>query len=1384
MRIKKNGYAAELTDDLKTVYYGPSGRPLKKQPRELKGAPELAAFARVRHDLEAHRDECRALAVAWAAAGQDAPRALAEGDPVWRLVLDEAGVELHDDRPEEHTEGRLFARTYTGPFDVTRTQLLAEDAVPHRDLLMRADGWEPELGGLFATAVPDPSGGELPFPERVLAAHPGLEVPALEKIRTLREVTSRWQYLSKKSVDAVLAGLEQTAPALLVSLLDGVADLALRQEDIQVAAAWFGRARKGERLHAREVDESWLDRRYLTYARAGALSATVLRERARELMGKGSGAASGPERVDRFRAVVIARLQATGELYPQLAADLRKIAKAAGLDPEETLAGLLHEVVQERGGLSLSDDKLWQDCLKGRAVELLRARGPEAAHAALRLRPRGWTPNGELWRELLDRTGALALLTGEEPGLPDGEAARWLSACARHHNPRKAPPAELYQVAELIAPRIVADGVPVEFEFWTSATRKDEATLLDLVDVLLEHGAPVCDPPGALGPAYLYNVTVKHRPDLTHLLADERYARQLRARVRMSLAVEDDRWRTNTSFQPHQFGQGWRQIPALYDNAVGHDEIRSWFARERELLRAGPDFAELVLLLGRLVHVGVAVAQLLKDVEAAAEFAAVDVLPLLTAELAALPDELAALPAGLPGARVAAVLDRLEPDLARDQVRGTNRTVLMEELPELKAGAEATEKAYLAFVMAANCRAGLASVVHRLTPEAEKKPATPLDPSMRLCRELRALAEAGEPVWAGDLSQATSTIELPAYRWPREFRKMHAHAATYALRAASGTIRENLAFDALRTYAELPFVTGDAGRWRIVLCDVPEARAPAATRESAVQGSAFRLATSAAAVVAQGSPPRRVLLEHAPEGAFGEDGPLAAAGATLVSAYVLEPVRPVAWFRRFVELYEQRGTPAARPESALALAEGTGLSAAEAAHVLAGWADAAPHQAEEQDNSGRYWDADLSAWRIDGKDGRWAADTLAACLDPRRAAALVERLLPDDPETLWTTGPDVTRAVAWWQEQFGAPVPVPQALVPLAAKEMTRPEGEQPVRRVRPVRRRFHDHGEEGRPVLRPSALLGRTASGAACLAPDPAGLAGEPDLLALPRVAAWLAYRTPAGDPLRPAVGAAIARLREELATGPGPLHVFSLQDNYLMGAPPLTGALEAHKAVTIDRDETYEVRHLRVDPAQLKGADDPLLDTLDAYLDSVLPSQWLPTPGGLPALADLRLLLDDGFAALGTHLSADEGAAPGWEQHPARSVPHLVAECAARHGLGEDAAALHLILLALPDPTDRNVKQWTGWKPARFKSACTALESTGLFVRAARPRAGRSIFLPGPWQETKPPRLPVESARRTLLPLTREHRSTVHMAAVPSCPLPELFERAWAAAGDRGGR
>jgi hypothetical protein len=147
----------------------------------------------------------------------------------------------------------------------------------------------------------------------------------------------------------------------------------------------------------------------------------------------------------------------------------------------------------------------------------------------------------------------------------------------------------------------------------------------------------------------------------------------------------------------------------------------------------------------------------------------------------------------------------------------------------------------------------------------------------------------------------------------------------------------------------------------------------------------------------------------------------------------------------------------------------------------------------------------------------------------------------------------------------------------------------------------------------------------------------------------------------------------------------------------------------------------------------------------------------------------LHEEASGLAQRVLATPVPAGGWEANPAASTPALVDEVAAATGLEPDAVALYLQLLAAPDPTVRRIREWNSWDGQAFERAARLLVDHGLAIRARRPRAGRDLFLPGPWDELKAPDLPVESWRLQLYggrPLGR---------LLALRPLHELFEEAW---------
>ncbi|TWT63842.1 hypothetical protein Pan54_46010 [Rubinisphaera italica] len=112
---------------------------------------------------------------------------------------------------------------------------------------------------------------------------------------------------------------------------------------------------------------------------------------------------------------------------------------------------------------------------------------------------------------------------------------------------------------------------------------------------------------------------------------------------------------------------------------------------------------------------------------------------------------------------------------------------------------------------------------------------------------------------------------------------------------------------------------------------------------------------------------------------------------------------------------------------------------------------------------------------------------------------------------------------------------------------------------------------------------------------------------------------------------------------------------------------------------------------------------------------------------------------AILGGTLSEDQ-----WPQNPLLTAPKTVAGIQKKLKLSEDAAVLYAQVLALPDPTTANVRQWNDWTAARYKKAAGELVEKELVLDAKRSRAGRSIFLPGEWLDLKAPWLPIEAWKK----------------------------------------
>ncbi|MER7463773.1 DNA-binding protein [Streptomyces sp. NPDC097981] len=552
---------------------------------------------------------------------------------------------------------------------------------------------------------------------------------------------------------------------------------------------------------------------------------------------------------------------------------------------------------------------------------------------------------------------------------------------------------------------------------------------------------------------------------------------------------------------------------------------------------------------------------------------------------------------------------------------------------------------------------------------------------------------------------------------------------------------------------------GSADRWRRVLVhlDQRHLRTPDGNERNTSHRSLLPLGggavlglTEHCASVSDGHEFGALLYD--PTGRFAVPGPYTVRG----DAPLGDRERGPGWLAAFLTEAAERGPAPFFPEAADEFARLTGVSGTQARLLLAGLPNIDSYEHH-------FLPADLrTALGVKAADAKHARTELRA-LDGEVRRAVVAALLPADPARLWTEGPDVAAAAQEWNRRVGPRTPVPEWLLAEATRavrstwtmhralpailqaDASRPLGVDVAWEVK------GDHVEPGEPATEPFTTAVLTGA------------------LAL---TAWMAHRLPAGDPLRSALPPALTAVRQRLAA-PGLLleigYYTSLPDfRKAAGTPTETGeGYERYGAVVMATHDDRPKPALR--PALLDSTgSDPYLPALRG--DDQQPSQ---------AETALRAAHDPRFAAL----LADPGApAAGdvdkdgtwWPQDPGRSVPELVAEVSEVHGLGADAAAVYLTLLAMPDPTDRNVARWTGWKPARLKAARTELAATELVVTASRTRAGRSLFLPGGWSEMSSPVLPVELWKLPMYGLAPGGRPVLGVL-VPDEPAADLYRRAW---------
>lgn len=291
-------------------------------------------------------------------------------------------------------------------------------------------------------------------------------------------------------------------------------------------------------------------------------------------------------------------------------------------------------------------------------------------------------------------------------------------------------------------------------------------------------------------------------------------------------------------------------------------------------------------------------------------------------------------------------------------------------------------------------------------------------------------------------------------------------------------------------------------------------------------------------------------------------------------------------------------------------------------------------------------------------------------------------------------------------------------------------------------------------------------------------------------RLLAWLGTQLPAGHTARKTLPLALTKIRERLRNpelllpvgrwdteSPKAAKALKALVKSLGGAtyalPPGDDEGEPLKAFDAGRyvyvlGEDYADFAFR--PAQMQAlVPDDLLFKLAEHC--YCSADYLP--------AALAFVLSDDATALVERAAATPVVEGGWEMDPRAAAPETVDAAATKLGVSRDVAGLYLQLLALAEPTTKNLQTWNGQTAAQLKAHMAVLREKKLVLQAKRPRAGREDFLPGGWDPRKAPDLPLETWK---VPLYWQGAEPSLRRVLPLRPIHTLFAAAWArvAAGD----
>ncbi|WP_454949687.1 hypothetical protein [Corynebacterium matruchotii] len=315
----------------------------------------------------------------------------------------------------------LHATQFTAPDGATIIRLVPETLLEAETLALQSVGCR-RAGG---QVVGDASAQKVGFPTWSILSDPA----NAHYVRNLaahlqlveQQARKRPQATQKKLVE-LATEFTDSMPHLIPIFLEEVARIYVRINQAPIASQFFNQAREIERKFDVEVDPCRHAAMFQEFTRMGVIGVKEFATEAR----KAAKRLPPQEAYDYFFGLCVDRCRAGGLAYSQMASDLRRLAKAAGISAKESDRRLVTNILGLAGFYQAATG-FFRD-IRPTLVQLVRD-NPQWHDKLLLAKPKKLTI--EEYFELMRETGVYDGLTADKARL-----AAWLVRIIRHEYSR------------------------------------------------------------------------------------------------------------------------------------------------------------------------------------------------------------------------------------------------------------------------------------------------------------------------------------------------------------------------------------------------------------------------------------------------------------------------------------------------------------------------------------------------------------------------------------------------------------------------------------------------------------------------------------------------------------------------------------------------------------------------------------------------------------------------------------------------------------------------------------------------------------------------------------------------------------------------------------